>query len=296
MSDFWAVIEQHIRATTGEPLQIGRRQPLGGGCINQAWRASDGKRDYFVKVNAAAGALSMFAAEAAGLAELAETATVRVPKPICHGSAEGQAYLVLEYLPLQGGDALAMETLGHQLAALHQQRRPYFGWHRDNTIGSTPQPNGRHEQWITFWRERRLGFQLQLAATNGHGGALQRAGEQLSARLAGLFVGYQPSPVLLHGDLWGGNVGCTAGGEPVMFDPAVYYGDRETDLAMTELFGGFSERFYAAYREALPMDCGYPGRRTLYNLYHILNHLNLFGASYRHQAEAMLTQLLAELG
>lgn len=295
MSDFWSVIEQHISATTGDLFQIRQRRPLGGGCINRAWRASDGKRDYFVKVNDTAVALSMFEAEAAGLAELAETATVRVPKPICHGSAKGPVYLVLEYLPLEGSDPFAMETLGHQLAALHQQIRPYFGWHRDNTIGSTPQLNGRYEQWIVFWRERRLGFQLQQAAVNGYGGVLQRTGEQLLERLAELFVGYQPMPVLLHGDLWGGNVGCTGEGEPVMFDPAVYYGDRETDLAMTELFGGFSERFYTAYREALPVDSGYAVRRTLYNLYHVLNHLNLFGSGYRAQAETMIARLLAEL-
>ena len=221
---------------------------------------------------------------------------MRVPKPICHGSAEGQAYLVLEYLPLERGDASAMETLGRQLAALHQQARPSFGWHRDNTIGLIPQLNGRYHQWIIFWREQRLGYQLQQAAINGYGGALQHMGEQLSGWLAELFSGYQPTPVLLHGDLWGGNVGCTVGGEPVMFDPAVYYGDRETDLAMTELFGGFSERFYAAYREALPVDCGYPTRRALYNLYHVLNHLNLFGSSYRSQAETLLARLLAELG
>lgn len=296
MSNFWLVIAQQISAATGDSLQIRQREPLGGGCINQVWRVSDGKRDYFVKVNAAVTAWSMFAAEATGLAELAATATVRVPKPICHGSAEGQAYLVLEYLPLERGDASAMETLGRQLAVLHQQVRPFFGWHRDNTIGLTPQLNGHYQQWIIFWREQRLGYQLQQAATNGYGGALQRMGEQVSGRLAELFNGYQPTPVLLHGDLWGGNVGCTLGGEPVMFDPAVYYGDRETDLAMTELFGGFSERFYAAYREALPVDCGYSTRRALYNLYHVLNHLNLFGSSYRSQAETLLARLLAELG
>lgn len=188
-----------------------------------------------------------------------------------------------------------MEVLGHQLAALHRQPRPYFGWHRDNAIGSTPQLNGRHDDWIEFWRERRLGFQLDLAGRNGHCGSLQRQGEQLRARLAGLFEGYRPTPALLHGDLWSGNAASIADGQPVIFDPAVYYGDREADLAMTELFGGFPERFYAAYREALPLEAGYASRRTLYNLYHALNHLNLFGSGYRAQAEGMIAQLLAEL-
>ena len=134
-----------------------------------------------------------------------------------------------------------------------------------------------------------------MAARNGHGGAWRRRGEALCARLEGLFTGYQPFPSLLHGDLWGGNAGCTRDGAPVVFDPAVYYGDREADLAMTELFGGFSDRFYAAYREAFPLAAGYPQRRTLYNLYHVLNHLNLFGGGYRAQAERMIEQLLAEL-
>lgn len=294
VADFWTPLDRCIGAATGQPFISRRRQSLSGGCINQAWRVGDGERDYFVKINVAAG-LPMFEAEAAGLAELAATATVRVPRPICHGGGGGRSWLVLEYLPLVGSSALAMEILGRQLAALHRQPQPYFGWRCDNTIGSTPQPNGRRDDWIGFWSERRLGFQLDLAAANGYGGALQRQGEMLRARLDGLFAGYRPTPALLHGDLWSGNVGCMPGDEPVIFDPAVYYGDHEADLAMTELFGGFPERFYAAYRETLPLAAGYPQRRTLYNLYHVLNHLNLFGGGYRVQAERMIGQLLAEL-
>ena len=294
MSDFWTALEQRIGAATGQPFAIRQRHPVGGGCIHQAWRVGDRDRAYFVKLAGAAG-LSLFEAEAAGLAELAATATVRVPEPIGHGVAAGQAYLVLEYLPLGESSAGAMERLGRQLAALHRQPQAYFGWRRDNFIGSTPQPNGRCDDWIAFWRERRLGFQLAWAAAHGSGGAWLRQGEALRARLAGLFAGYRPTPALLHGDLWGGNAGCTAAGVPVVFDPAVYYGDREADLAMTELFGGFADRFYAAYREAFPLAAGYPQRRTLYNLYHVLNHLNLFGGGYRAQAERMIGQLLAEL-
>jgi len=292
---FWKTLEQQISTAIGQSFTVRQRYSIGGGCINQTWRISDAHQEYFIKVNAATG-LAMFAAEAAGLAELAASHNVRVPEPVCWGSVAGQAYLVLEYLPLRGSNtAQAMETLGRQLALLHRQPQPYFGWQRDNTIGSTPQPNGHAEDWIAFWRERRLEFQLRLATRNGHGGALQQQGEALLARFAGLFKDYSPIPSLLHGDLWGGNAGCTVADEPVIFDPAVYYGDRETDLAMTELFGGFPERFYAAYREAWPLDTGYPQRRTLYNLYHILNHLNLFGGGYRSQAERMIGQLLAEL-
>ncbi|MBK8181396.1 MAG: fructosamine kinase family protein [Candidatus Competibacteraceae bacterium] len=294
MDDCWVALEQHISAVTSEPFTVRQQQSLGGGCINQAYWVSDGKRRYFAKFNAAAK-LEMFEAEAAGLTALAATATVRVPQPLCHGIANGESYLVLEYLPLGGKRSHAMEWLGRQLAGLHDKPQPYFGWHRNNTIGATPQSNGHCEDWVEFWRQQRLGFQLELAAFNGYGGALQRWGEQLSLHLEGLFRGYRPRPALLHGDLWGGNVGCLVDGEPVIYDPAVYYGDREADLAMTELFGGFSERFYAAYREALPLEVGYPQRRTLYNLYHVLNHLNLFGGGYHAQAEDMIAQLLAEL-
>lgn len=294
MTDFWAVLEQQVGAVTGEPFIARRRQPLGGGCINQAWRASDDGREFFVKVHAAAG-LAMFEAEAAGLVELAGTQTVRVPEPVCWGAAAGQSWLVLEYLPLGGGGSRAMEILGRQLAALHARPQPYFGWRRDNTIGSTPQINERCDDWGEFWGARRLDFQLQLAARNGHAGALLRQGEELLAKLGAFFANFRPTPALLHGDLWGGNASCTVDGDPVIFDPAVYYGDREADLAMTELFGGFPERFYAAYREAFPLDSGYPRRRILYNLYHVLNHLNLFGGGYRAQAERMIAQLLAEL-
>lgn len=294
MNELWLTLEQRIGAATRQPFTIRQRQPVGGGCIHQAWRVSDRDQAYFIKVDEAAR-LPLFEAEAVGLAELATTATVRVPKPLAHGVAAGQAYLVLEYLPLGGSNAGAMEQLGRQLAALHRQPQSHFGWRQDNFIGSTPQPNPRRADWLAFWREHRLGFQLELAAHHGYAGAWRRRGEALCTRLEGLFTGYQPTPALLHGDLWGGNAGCTRDGEPVVFDPAVYYGDREADLAMTELFGGFSDRFYAAYREAYPLDTGYRQRRTLYNLYHILNHLNLFGGGYRAQAERMIEQLLAEL-
>ncbi len=292
ITDLWNAVAQRLSVATGQSFAIRKRQALSGGCINQAWKISDSERAFFVKIHAAAG-LAMFEAEAAGLTELAASQTVRVPKPVSWGSAADLAWLALEYLPLGGTGAMA--TLGRQLAALHRQPQPYFGWRRDNTIGSTLQRNTRSDDWIEFWREQRLSLQLELAAKNGYGGGLQRQGEALLARLAGLFVSYQPTPALLHGDLWSGNAGATVDGEPVVFDPAVYYGDREADLAMTELFGGFPACFYAAYREAWPLDAGYVQRRMLYNLYHVLNHLNLFGGGYLAQAERLIAQLLAEL-
>ena len=294
MNDLWSTVAQHLSAATGQSFAIRYCQSLNGGCINQAWKISDGNRAFFVKTHAAHG-LAMFEAEAAGLAELAASQTVRVPGPVSWGSAAGLAWLALDYLPLGRKETQAMVRLGQQLAALHRPLQPYFGWRRDNYIGSTPQRNTRSDDWIEFWREQRLSLQLELAAKNGYGGGLQRQGEALLARLAGLFVSYQPAPALLHGDLWSGNAGATVDGEPVVFDPAVYYGDREADLAMTELFGGFPACFYAAYREAWPLDAGYVQRRMLYNLYHVLNHLNLFGGGYLAQAERLIAQLLAEL-
>ncbi len=282
-----------IGAATGIPFHARDARTAHGGDISAASVLADGARRYFLKTQPA-HRLDMFETEAAGLAELVAVGAVRVPQPVCHGAAGGQAFLVLEALSLGGqGDAAA---LGRQLAQLHRVSASRFGWQRDNWIGSTPQQNGWMDDWITFWRERRLGAQLRLAQDNGHGGALQRDGAALLERLDGLFAGYRPSPSLLHGDLWGGNHGYLDDGTPVIFDPAVYFGDRECDLAMTELFGGFAAAFHAAYREAWPVDPGYRVRRTLYNLYHVLNHANMFGGGYAGQAQRMTRELLAELG
>ncbi|AGA91135.1 fructosamine-3-kinase [Thioflavicoccus mobilis 8321] len=291
----WQDIATHIAAVTGEPFAPRPPRHVGGGCINTALRLGDGQREYFIKLNDAAG-LAMFEAEATGLAALAATETLRVPSPLCTGTSSGQAFLAMEYIPLGGrprGDGAA--TAGRLLAAMHRASTAEFGWERDNTIGSSPQPNTPERDWVVFWRERRLGHQLQLAAANGYRGRLQERGVLLLERF-GALIDHTPVPSLLHGDLWGGNMGFGPEGEPVIFDPAVYYGDREADLAMTELFGGFGGDFYAAYREAWPLAPGYAVRKTLYNLYHILNHLNLFGGGYRAQAEGMIDRLLAEIG
>ena len=292
----WAHIDAAISAATGSDFRSTRRRSVGGGCIHNASEvASEGAR-YFVKFNSA-DRLWMFDAEAAGLSALTECGRVRVPAPVCRGVAGGDAYLVLEYLPLAPFSDAAAAALGAQLAGLHSAPQPCFGFHADNAIGATLQPNARERDWVTFFRRHRLEFQLNLANKAGRGGsALQTKGARLCRRLDGLFEGYAPEPSLLHGDLWSGNVAALQNGAPVMFDPAVYWGDREADLAMTELFGGFPKAFYDAYAAAAPLDPGYPTRRTLYNLYHVLNHLNLFGGGYAGQAERMIDQLLAELG
>lgn len=268
---------------------------IKGGCISAAYRLVGNEKSYFVKQNHAQQ-LDMFIAEAEGLDEIAAAKAIRVPQPICYGTHDNMAYLVMEYLPTRGGGSQAMETLGRQLATMHRQTQDQFGWHRDNTIGSTPQVNTRGDDWPTFWGEHRLGFQLKLASGKGAGSNLLRKGEKLLQNMHALFSNYRPQASLLHGDLWSGNYGISQNGEPVIFDPAVYYGDREADLAMTELFGGFPSSFYAAYKETWQLDPGYKVRKTFYNLYHILNHFNLFGADYASQAEHMLDELLSEIG
>lgn len=289
---FAAAVAEAIAAASGVPFAATGLNPIGGGDINQAYCMNDGTRRYFVKANRAQR-LPMFEAEAAALHALAAVQGVRVPQPLCTGTAAGQAFLVLEHLDLHGnGDAA---RLGERLALQHRVPQRQFGWAHDNWIGATPQRNGWTRDWIAFWRDQRLGFQLRLAAQNGYGGALQRDGEALLDRLDTFFDGYAPAPSLLHGDLWGGNHGYLADGAPVIFDPASYVGDRECDLAMSELFGGFAADFYAAYRAAWPLDPGYAVRRPLYNLYHILNHANLFGGGYAAQAARMAAQLLAQI-
>lgn len=289
----WDSICLAISTASGEAFTAGPPSGLGGGCINSAVRLCDGDRCYFVKFNRA-DLLPMFEAEAAGLAEMAAAEAIRVPQPLVTGGGGGESWIVMEYLPMGRPRGDSQQRAGRELAAMHRATADAFGWRLDNTIGSTPQINAWNPDWIRFWRDQRLGFQLDLAARQGYGGRLQTLGERLLGRFDAL-IDHAPVPSLLHGDLWGGNIGYDESGAPVIFDPAVYYGDREADLAMTELFGGFSGDFYAAYREAWPLDGGYPTRKTLYNLYHILNHLNLFGGGYGGQAIGMMERLLAQL-
>jgi fructosamine-3-kinase len=281
-----------IGEALGESFHIEKISNIGGGCISSAALIEGGAHRYFIKFNRA-DLLEMFEAEAEGLQAMAEADAVRVPRPLTTGVSNGQAYLVMDYLDTGGSGDMA--RFGEQLAQMHRYTRDRFGWHRDNTIGSTPQPNSWSDNWVRFWQEQRLGFQLDLARRNGAGSALYDRGQQLKERVGDFFIDYQPVASVLHGDLWSGNYAFTRDGEAVIFDPAVYFGDREADLAMTELFGGFSGGFYTGYDAAWPIDPGYATRKTFYNLYHILNHFNLFGGGYAGQAQRMIDQLLSEL-
>ncbi|HED17777.1 MAG TPA: fructosamine kinase family protein [Gammaproteobacteria bacterium] len=289
---FWDEIDQAIRDASGEQLTITDRRTVGGGSINETWHLHGDTGSWFIKLNTTAR-LDMFEAEVRGLEEMHRTQTIRVPQPLVTGTTGDIAYLVLEYIQL--GSNMDRLLLGEQLAALHRTSRLNFGWDINNTIGSTAQINTSSNNWIDFFAEHRLGYQLKLAQSNDHLGKVQELGERVLESFPSLFDTYTPVPSLLHGDLWNGNCAGDPDGQPVLFDPAMYYGDREADLAMTELFGGFGSEFFEAYHAQWPVDPGYPQRKTLYNLYHILNHLNLFGGHYRMQAERMMESLLSEL-
>jgi protein-ribulosamine 3-kinase len=288
----WDAIAQRISAATGTPFAARARDAVGGGCINSATVLQDGRQRYFVKLNDAAR-LAMFEAEAEGLKAIAQTRSVRVPRPVCAGTAGGCAYLVLEHLDLESADARSLERLG------------YKNWRRCTAPRRTIRLASRQHHRLDAAGQharQRLGGVLARTASRVSAAARRpprprpdAPGRAAAGGLGDFFRSYHPAPSLLHGDLWGGNVGA-CDGQPVIFDPAVYYGDREADIAMTELFGGFSARFYRAYEEAWPLDAGYKVRKTLYNLYHILNHFNLFGGGYGSQAERMMDSLLSELG
>jgi fructosamine-3-kinase len=289
----WNEIGRQITVATNFDFKVREARVIGGGCINQAYCVTDGKQRYFIKLNKS-DCLAMFEAEAAGLMEIHQSHTLRVPLPICYGHNEHAAWLVLEYLDINNSGGNAAE-LGKQLAAMHRITSKTFGWVRNNTLGQTLQINTTSSDWINFWRTHRLSYQLDLAKNRGFTGRLQVQGEHLLIDLDKFFPAHCPAPSLLHGDLWQGNFAYDQMKKPVLFDPAVYYGDREADIAMTELFAGFPADFYSAYRHDYPLDSGYNIRKVVYNLYHVLNHLNIFGGSYRHQAEQMMNRLLAEL-
>ena len=283
-----------LAQSLGRRVAPGPAERVGGGSISECVRWDSEGGALFVK-RGPEDRFEMFSAEADGLCELAGASALRVPRVLGVGTAPGQAFLALEWIEFGSATSRTDSALGAGLAQLHRVTAPRFGWHRDNTIGATPQPNDWTDDWPGFFAARRLGFQLDLVERHSYGGRLIERGRLLCELLAAFFDSDHPQPSLLHGDLWGGNWAADASGDPVIYDPAVYYGDREADLAMTQLFGGFGRAFYQAYEAEWPLAPGAPRRVDLYNLYHVLNHLNLFGGGYGAQAEAMIGRLLAEL-
>lgn len=284
-------IEDELRLA-GVELTGEAPRPVGGGCISRTLKLPARDGALLLKLGPPEDA-DLLSAEAEALVALRAAGAVAVPAVAASGSAESGAYLAVEWIDFGPRTADAERRLGRGLAALHGAVGDAFGWHRDNYIGRTPQPNPRGGDWVAFFRDARLGFQLELARRNGLGDDALRLGEALQRDLGAFFEDHSPQPSLLHGDLWGGNWGATADGTPWLFDPAAYYGDREADLAMTRLFGGFGPAFYRAYEESWPLPAGWERRVPLYNLYHLLNHFNLFGGAYRGQVLATLRSLAA---
>jgi fructosamine-3-kinase len=285
----WTQITQAITEATGQDFAIANTKSVGGGCINQGYRVSGNGTEYFVKLNQASQ-VEMFAAEAIGLKQMYATQTITVPQPICWGTADNSSYIVLQWLDLGGGNSQSWTEMGRQLAAMHREgTNESFGWERNNTIGSTPQINTWTDNWADFFAQHRIGYQLKLAKRRGGNfGDTNQVIRVVRDKLADR----QPQASLVHGDLWSGNAAITNDGKPVILDPATYYGDRETDIAMTELFGGFPKAFYHGYNEVWQLDSGYQQRKSIYNLYHVLNHFNLFGGGYGNQAQRIISNVI----
>lgn len=287
-------IAEQLLTATGHRPQIVALSPIGGGDINRCYRVDTNEQVFFVKINSASLA-DLFIGEAAALEELGQCAALQTPQVIAVGSNQNRAFLIMSFLELKVLDESGAARLGEGLAELHHISATRFGWKHDNTIGTTPQLNSPMDNWAEFFRQNRLIPQFERAVSNGLSNQFQDLCDLLLAGLHEFFFDYTPVPSLLHGDLWAGNAAVDTRGRPVIYDPALYYGDREADIAMTELFGGFPPAFHEAYNGAWPLDSGYPDRRTLYNLYHVMNHFNLFGGGYATQAMAMLRQLTSRI-
>jgi len=288
----WQQLAATLALQLQRPLSDAQARPLAGGSINRAFRLDCGADSFFVKLNEA-GREAMFVVERTGLEAIQRSGAIRTPAVYLTGSDDECAYMVMEYIDLGGPQD--PDRLAQALAAMHGCVQQQFGFHGDNTIGSTAQINRWNTDWVDFWREHRLGYQLQLARRQGLDSSLIDRGLLLNENLAQFFSSYYPQPSLLHGDLWSGNYGADGTGNPVIYDPACYYGDHEADLAMMELFGNPGGRFFDVYREHYPINSGYSDRRDLYNLYHLLNHANLFGSTYATQAQQMVERLLAKI-
>jgi protein-ribulosamine 3-kinase len=292
--DGFEAIAREITAQLSSDCEPEPQSAVSGGSIHRCYRWRCGDIQLFVKVADRGGGAGL-EAEAKGLLALAEAHAVRVPAVLARGGAGRSTFLALEWIESQPAGRAAERALGEQLAVQHQVTGAQFGFADDNFIGRTSQPNGWLADWTEFFRERRLRHQLALAARNGFAQLLEQPGARLLESVAALLAGHEPQASLLHGDLWAGNWLANEQDEPVIVDPAVYYGDRETDLAMTRLFGGFGRAFYDAYLAAAPLPAGHAVRAELYNLYHVLNHANLFGGAYARQARASIDRLLAEV-
>eukprot|EP00730_Choanoeca_flexa_P012836 TRINITY_DN4667_c0_g1_i1.p2 TRINITY_DN4667_c0_g1~~TRINITY_DN4667_c0_g1_i1.p2 ORF type:complete len:295 (+),score=52.05 TRINITY_DN4667_c0_g1_i1:2038-2922(+) len=290
----WPSVQRQLQENVSRSLRLqGQPESSYGGDSSDSQIVSavndetNENRQYFVKSNRDA-LKDMFDCEASGLNAIAATKTILTPNVIAVGAAASKAYIILDKLDFCSGSSSLWHRMGEQLARMHQHLSDQgHGWDHSNYIGTVKQHNRWTSSWLEFWREQRMRPQFDLAAKNGQ--PFDQAEEYL-AKLSKILDQHEPSPSLLHGDLWSGNAGF-ANQQPVIYDPASYYGDRETDIAMTRLFGGFPRAFYDGYESAWPLPAGYKQRQQVYNLYHIVNHFNMFGGGYRAQAERIIADL-----
>ncbi|XP_061998563.1 protein-ribulosamine 3-kinase, chloroplastic [Rosa rugosa] len=281
--------------TEGNATEIIRISPIGGGCINRASRHDTDAGSFFVKTNRSIGP-SMFEGEALGLGAMFKTGSIRVPKPFKVGPLPtGGSYIIMEFIDF-GLSRGNQSDLGRKLAEMHKTGKSEkgFGFEVNNTIGSTPQINTWSSDWIQFYGEHRLGYQLQLAVDRYGDSTIYEKGHRLVKSMGPLFDNIVIEPCLLHGDLWSGNISSDKKGEPVILDPACYYGHNEAEFGMSWC-AGFGGSFYSSYFEVMPKQPGFEKRKDLYMLYHYLNHYNLFGSGYRSSAMSIIDDYLRML-
>ena len=273
---------------TGINTTINRASSLSGGSINDAYLLETTSGKYFMKYNLASAYPGMFEQEARGLELLKAAGEIRVPEVIGSGQTGNYSFLALEYLDSASKKDAFWESFGHKLAALHKQTSDQFGLDHDNYIGSLKQYNNKHNTWVDFFREERLGVQIEMARKSGLMPAhMHAAFDRLFNKLEDVFPEEPPS--LIHGDLWSGNYMVDDQGDACIIDPAVYYGFREMDIGMSRLFGVFGQGFYEAYNESWPMEPGWRKRSEICNLYPLMVHVNLFGAGYLSSVESILS-------
>lgn len=286
-----AHIEQALSLHFSKPQKITAVKRVSGGSIHEAYRITTGSADLFLKMNHAEKYPGMFEAECKGLELLREHSNINIPEVVTKGQAGEQAFLVLEYIEPGTSTPASFHQFGAALAELHKKSSERFGLDHDNYIGSLTQTNSFHSSWPEFFIEERLSKQLKPAYDQQKvSRSILNSFERLFGKMNNLFPAEKPA--LLHGDLWSGNLMTTAAGQPCMYDPAVYYGHREMDIAMTQLFGGFPTGFYRAYNEQFPMEKNWEERMDLCNLYPLLVHANLFGGSYARQVETTLKRFV----
>jgi len=284
----WHFISDEIAKAIDQEFICDDIREITSGHSHKAFKITDGRLRFFVKINESMH-IAHFKAESEGLEHLQKTKFFKVPKVICSGTVSDKAFLVLEFLTLTSGNNDSWYQFGHALAKQHQDHtQDMYGWQEDNFIGLSPQANQWQKKWHTFFAEQRIGIMLQLLAEKGH--VLSNNIDKVVESVNRLLIGHNPVASMLHGDLWTGNTGFHKD-KPVLFDPAFYYGDRETDIAMTELFSRLPNEFYQGYQDTWPLNDAYEFRKPVYQLYHVLNHALLFGGSYLDSARSTLKNM-----